>query len=40
MTKDCKFLVVPELPYESSKVTQAQKYGIPVVSRKTFIKDN
>ncbi len=40
MTKDCKFLVVPELPFESSKVTQAQKYGIPIVSRAMFIKDN
>ncbi len=40
MSKECKFLVVPELPYESSKVTQALKYGIPIVSRDSFIRDN
>lgn len=40
MSKECKFLVVPGLPHESSKVAQALKYGIPIVSRDSFIRDN
>jgi NAD-dependent DNA ligase len=37
LTKDCKYLIVPELPHESSKTQQAVKYGIPVIAKKTFI---
>jgi NAD-dependent DNA ligase len=37
LTKDCKYLIVPELPHDSSKTQQAAKYGIPVIAKQAFI---
>ncbi len=34
----CKFLIVPSLPYESTKVDSAKKFGIPIIDRDTFMR--
>ncbi len=33
----CNFLIVPSLPYESTKVDQAKKFGVPIIDRDTFM---
>jgi len=36
LTKDCKYLIVPTLPFESTKVDQASKNGIPIITKAAF----
>lgn len=36
LTKDCKYLIVPSLPFESTKVDQATKNGIPIITKSAF----
>ncbi len=37
-TSACKFLIVPSLPYESTKVESAKKFGVPIIDRDTFMR--
>ncbi len=37
VSKGLKYLVVPSLPFTSTKVDAAEKYGIPVVARDAFV---
>lgn len=36
LTKDCKYLIVPVLPFVSTKVDQATKNGIPIITKAAF----
>jgi len=36
LTKDCKYLIVPSLPFESTKVDQATKNGVPIITKAAF----
>ena len=37
-TSTCKFLIVPSLPYESTKVESAKKFNVPIIDRDTFMR--
>jgi DNA ligase (NAD+) len=39
-TSTCKFLIVPHLPYESTKVDSAKKFGVPIIDRDTFMRSH
>lgn len=39
-TSTCKFLVVPSLPYESSKVDSAKKFSVPIIDKDTFMRSH
>ncbi len=36
-SKDCDYLIVPDLSFESTKTEQAKKYNIPILSRDVFV---